>query len=147
MINKSLLKIIFICSFIVGGILGIIPLIPAFTWVAFLAVMFLVAPFIIIYLKRLNIIKTIETEKCLLIGAISGISAFLGFSVIYFPIAFILNLIFKIQSFLWIKVIFMNIGFLIPMIILISLLCGLMNTFSGFLTVYFYEYFKPRNRG
>ncbi len=147
MINKSLLKIICIFSIIVGGILGVIPLIPAFTWIAFLAVMFLVAPFMIIYLKKLNIIKTIETEKCLLIGAISGISAFLGFATIYFPIAFILNLIFKIQSFLWIKVIFMNIGFLIPMIILISLLCGLMNTFSGFLTAYFYEYFKPRNRG
>lgn len=147
MINKALLKIIFICSFIIGGILGIIPLIPAFTWIAFLAVMFLVAPFIIIYLHKLKLIEVIETEKCLTIGAISGASAFLGFSVIYFPIAFILNLIFKIQSFLWIKVIFMNIGFLIPMIILIALLCGLMNTFSGFLTAYLYEYFKPRNRG
>lgn len=147
MINKALLKIIFICSFIIGGILGVIPLIPAFIWAAFLAVMFLVAPFIIIYLKKLNLIKDVETEKCMVIGAISGISAFLGFSVIYFPIAFILNLIFKIQSFLWIKVIFTNFGFLIPMVILISLLCGLMNTFSGFLTAYFYEYFKPRNRG
>ncbi|HIS90006.1 TPA: hypothetical protein IAA87_11380 [Candidatus Avigastranaerophilus faecigallinarum] len=147
MINKALLKIIFICSFIIGGILGLIPLIPAFIWIAFLAVMFLVAPFIIIYLKKLNLISNVETERCMFIGAISGASAFLGFATIYFPIAFILNLIFKIQSFLWIKVIFMNIGFLIPMIILIALLCGLMNTFSGFLTAYLYEYFKPRNRG
>lgn len=147
MINKALLKIIFICSFIIGGILGLIPLIPAFIWIAFLAVMFLVAPFIIIYLKKLKLISNVETERCMFIGAISGASAFLGFATIYFPIAFILNLIFKIQSFLWIKVIFMNIGFLIPMIILIALLCGLMNTFSGFLTAYLYEYFKPRNRG
>ena len=147
MINKALLKIIFICSFIIGGILGLIPLIPAFIWIAFLAVMFLVAPFIIIYLKKLKLISNVETERCMFIGAISGASTFLGFATIYFPIAFILNLIFKIQSFLWIKVIFMNIGFLIPMIILIALLCGLMNTFSGFLTAYLYEYFKPRNRG
>lgn len=147
MINKALLKIIFICSFIIGGILGLIPLIPAFIWIAFLAVMFLVAPFIIIYLKKLNLISNVETERCMFIGSISGASAFLGFATIYFPIAFILNLIFKIQSFLWIKVIFMNIGFLIPMIILIALLCGLMNTFSGFLTAYLYEYFKPKNRG
>ena len=147
MINKALLKIIFICSFIIGGILGLIPLIPAFIWIAFLAVMFLVAPFIIIYLKKLKLISNVETERCMFIGAISGASAFLGFATIYFPIAFILNLIFKIKSFLWIKVIFMNIGFLIPMIILIALLCGLMNTFSGFLTAYLYEYFKPRNRG
>ena len=99
MINKALLKIIFICSFIIGGILGVIPLIPAFTWIAYLVVMFLVAPFIIIYLKKLNLIKDVETEKCMVIGAISGISAFLGFSVIYFPIAFILNLIFKMFAF------------------------------------------------
>lgn len=144
MIDKSLLKIICLCSFIVGAILGVIPLIPAFMWIAFLAVMFFIAPFIIIYLKKLNLIKSIETERCLTIGAISGTVAFLGFATIYFPIAFILNLIFKIQSFLWIKVIFVNIGFLLPMVILIALLCGLLNMFSGFLTAYFYEYFKPK---
>ena len=147
MIDKYLLKIICLCSLIVGAFLGIIPLIPAFIWIAFIGVMFFVAPFIIIYLKKLNLIKSIETEKCLAIGAISGTVAFLGFAIIYFPIAFILNLIFKIQSFIWIKVIFFNIGFLLPMVILIALLCGLLNMFSGFLTAYFYEYFNQKNRG
>ncbi len=144
MINKSLFKIIFLCSLITGAILGILPLIPALTWIAFLAVMFFISPFIIIYLKRLNLIKELEIEQSLIIGAISGASAFLGFSAVYFPIAFILNLIFKIQSFLWIKVIITNFGFLIPMIILIALLCALLNMFSGFLTVYFYQYIKSR---
>ncbi len=142
MINKPLFKIICLCSIITGGIVGIFPLIPALISVAFLAVMFLIAPFVLIYLKSLNILKELNMEQSLAISAISGAAAFLGFAVVYFPIAFILNLIFKIQSFLWIKVIFTNFGFLIPMVILIALLCGLLNTFSGFLTVYFYDYFK-----
>lgn len=144
MLDKSLLKIICVFSFISGAVLGIIPLIPAFIWIAFFCVMFLVAPFIIIYLKKLNLIEDIEAEKSLLIGAISGTASFLGFACLYFPIAFILQLIFKIQSFLWIKVLFFNFGFLIPMVILIALLSGLLNAFSGFLTAYFYQYFKPK---
>ncbi len=147
MFNKDLLKIISICSLITGGIIGIIPLIPAFTGIAFITVMFLVAPFIIIYMKKLNLIKTLELEQSLTIGGISGAVAFLGFAVVYFPIAFILNLIFKIQAFLWIKVLFTNFGFLLPMVILIALLCGLLNMFSGFLTVYIYEYFKQIKKG
>lgn len=147
MFNKDLLKIICLCSLITGGIIGVIPLIPAFTGFAFIAVMFFIAPFIIIYMKKLNLIKTIELEQSLAIGGISGAVAFLGFALIYFPIAFILNLIFKIQSFIWIKVLFTNFGFLIPMVILIALLCGLLNMFSGFLTVYIYEYFKQIKKG
>lgn len=142
MINKPLFKIICLCSMITGAIIGVFPLIPALTSIAFLAVMFLIAPFILIYLKSLNILKELQMEQSLAVSAIAGTFAFLGFAVIYFPIAFILNLMFKIQSFLWIKVIFTNFGFLIPMIILTALLCGLINTFSGFLTVYFYDYFK-----
>lgn len=144
MFNKSLLKILCLCSALTGAILGVLPLIPALTITAFILVMFFVAPFIIIYLKHLNFIKDIEMEQGLVLGAISGCCAFLGFSIIYFPIAFLLNLIFKIQSFLWIKVIFVNFGFLIPMIILIALLSGLLNMFSAFLTIYFYDYFRAK---
>ena len=144
MIDKSLLKIICVFSFILGAILGVIPLIPMFIWIAFTLVMLFVAPFILIYLKKLNIIQKIEMEQSLAIGAISGASAFLGFACVYLPIAFILQLIFKIQSFLWIKVLFFNFGFVIPMVILTSLLCALLNTFSGFLTAYFYQYFTHK---
>lgn len=144
MIDKSLTKIIIITSLISGAVLGVIPLIPAFIWIAFLLLMFFIAPFILIYMKRLNLIKTIDIENSLVIGAISGFSACLGFAVIYFPIAFILQLVLKIQSFIWIKVIFVNFGFLIPMIVFTALLCALFNTFSAFITAYFYSYFNNK---
>ncbi|MBQ9245431.1 hypothetical protein IJ182_04090 [bacterium] len=144
MIDKSLLKIICITSLITGAVIGVIPLIPAFVWIAILLIMFFVAPFIIIYLKYLKLIDELTIEKGMLIGAISGASSFIGLSILYFPIAFILYLIFKIQSFIWVKVLIINFGFLIPMIILIALLCGLINAFSGFLTAYFCEYFVKK---
>ena len=145
--DKSLLKIICLCSLIIGGILGILPLFPIFTGIAFIIIMFLVSPFIIIYLYRLNLIKELGVQECISIGGISGFFSFIGFSIVYFPIALILYLIFKINAFMWIKVIFTNIGFLIPMIILCGLLCGLLNMFSAFSTVYIYNYFKNQNRG
>ena len=144
MISKPLFKIIAVCSFIIGAIIGVLPLIPAFIGLAFFLVMFGIAPFILIYLKKLNILKTIEMEQSLVIGSISGAVAVLGFTTVYFPIAFILQLIFKIQSFIWIKVLFVNIGFLIPMIILIALTSALLNAFSGFLTAYFYQSFQAK---
>lgn len=145
--DKSLLKIINITSFITGAVLGLIPLIPALIWIAFLLVMFGVAPFIIIYLKHLKLLDQIDTERSLLIGMLSGSVAFVGFSIVYFPVAFILQLIFKIQSFIWIKAIMVNIGFIIPMVIFIALLCGLMNMFSGFVTAYLYDYFEAKKKG
>ena len=108
--------------------------------------MFFISPFIIIYLKHLNLINEINVEQSLIIGGISGASAFLGYSALYFPIAFILSIIFKINSYLWIKVLFNNIGFLLPIIILTALLCGLLNMFSAFLTAYIYEFFSKKQR-
>lgn len=144
MISKQLFKIIAIFSFIIGGILGVFPLIPAFIGLSFFLIMFGIAPFILIYLKKLNILKTLEIEQSMVISAISGAIALFGFTTVYFPIAFILQLIFKIQSFIWIKVLFVNIGFLIPMILLIALTSALLNAFSGFLTAYFYQSFKNK---
>lgn len=147
MVDKSLFKIICLCSLISGAILGVLPLIPHLTGLAFTLIMFFTAPFVIIYLFKLKLIKELDVPQCLSLGGISGFFSFLGFSIIYFPIAAILYLIFKINSFLWIKVIFTNIGFLFFTVILTALLCGLMNMFSAFMTVYLYEYFKGKKEG
>ena len=142
--DKSLLKIICLSSLTTGAICGIFPLVPQLTGFIFIIIMFLAAPFVIIDLKRLKIIKELEINKCLLIGGISGFFAFIGFSIIYFPLAMILYFIFKIEALLWIKVLFTNIIFLIPIIILTALLSGLTNMFSAFITVYLTETIKGK---
>lgn len=145
--NKSLLKIICMCSLITGAILGFFPLIPFLTGLSFFLIMFFTSPFVILYLLKLKLLKEIDISQCLIIGGISGFFAFIGFSLIYFPIALILNLIFKINSYIWIKVLFVNIGFLIPMVILTGLLCGLFNMFSAFITMYLHENIINKKRG
>ena len=142
MIEKDLLKILCIYSAILGAILGLLPLIPLFIGFAFVVLLIFVSPIVLFYFKKLGLIKNFEMEKCLVVGAISGAVAGLGFSIVYFLIALLLQLIFKIQSFIWIKVLFVNIGFLIPMIILIALVVALFNAFSAFLVSYFFIYFN-----
>lgn len=144
--NKSFWKVLCIFSAIVGAVIGALPLIPALTGTAFVILMFFVSPFIILYFKHLKLIKTIEMEKWMIIGAVSGAVATIGFATLYFPIAFILQLIFKIQSFIWIKVLFVNFGFLIPMVLLTALMGALLNAFSAFLLAYVLSYFTQNKR-
>lgn len=147
MTDKNTLKIIFIISLITGGITGVLQLIPAFIWVTSLILMFLPGPVTVLYLNRQNLSEISNTEKTVVISAISGAFSVLGFCLTYLPVAFILYLIFKIPSFLWVKVIFNNFGFIIPMIIFSGLLSALLNSFSGFLTVYFYNILFGNKRG
>lgn len=146
MINKQFLKIACITSFLTGAFLGLIPLIPIFTGIAFIFLMFFISPFILIYYKKLNLIKEFEIEKVLTIGALSGFCATIGFAAVYFPIAFLAQMIFKIQSFIWIKVIFTNIGFLIPMVFFTAIVGAVLNMFSAFLVAYYFLYIRQNKQ-
>lgn len=139
MIDRNSLKNVFLISVVVGGIIGLIPLIPAFIWIAVLSLMFAVGPITVVYLHKLNLAEISNTEQTVTLSAFSGAFSVLGFCITYLPVALILNLIFKIPSFLWVKVIFVNFGFIIPMVFFSALLGCLLNAFSGFLTVYFYN--------
>ena len=144
MLNKSSIKIVSVCSAIIGAIAAVPAMIPLVRGVAFLALMFFVAPFIIVYLKRLEIIKFDTPEKYLTVGAIAGATSFIGFAIVYFPITLLLNLIFKIQAFIWVKVVFTNFVFLVAMLILIALLNALFNAFAAFITANIYQYIENR---
>ena len=140
--NNSLFKIISIVSVISGGIAGIVALVPFLSFLALCIVMIFTAPFIIVYFKNLNLITDIETDKGILYGGIAGFTGFIGFSAVFFPLAFIIDLIFKTQSFLWVSVIFKNFLFLLGTVIFSALLCAIINMFTGFLTAYVYQAIK-----
>lgn len=144
MTKNSLIKIISVVCLLVGAIMGIIALIPFLSFWIFLLVMLSIAPFIIIYFKNLKLIGNIDIEQGLFYGGISGFLAFIGFSITFFPIAFIIDIIFKTQTFLWVSVVFKNFTFLIGIIILSALLSALLNMFTGFITIYIYQYFKNK---
>ena len=140
--DKTLLKILAISSFITGGILGVLALIPRLIGFVFLIEMFLVSPFIIVYIHKLKLVANLELQKYLSIGAISGFIGFIGFSLIYFPIACIIHLIFKVESYIWIKAMFSNISFLIQIVLFTALLSGLVNMFSSFITYHSKKYYN-----
>ena len=144
MISKALYKIVSVCSLIFGAILAFPTFFPFIRGFSFFALMFIVAPFMIVYLKRLEVIKFADMDKFLVVGAVSGVFSFIGFSIVFFPITFLLSLIFKIQSFLWVKVVFSNIAFLILIVILMAIVSAITNAFSAFLTTYIYENFGNR---
>ena len=139
---NPIFKVIAAMSAISGAIIGIAALLPFLSFAVLCLLMFGMAPYIIIYLKNLHVIENIDTEKSLIYGGLSGFAGFLGFSVSFFPLAFIIDLIFKTETFLWVNIVFKNFGFLLTMVILTALLSALLNMFSGFLTGYIYQYFK-----
>lgn len=146
MLSKQLIKVISLFSAIIGALAAVPALIPLFTVFVILIMFIVTAPFIILYLKNLKLFSDLSVEKCAAIGAISGASVFLGFSIIFFPIGFLLNLIFKIQSLILVKVIFSNFGFLMLMIFLMTLTCAMFNTFAGVSTAYFYQIFNTNKK-
>lgn len=67
--NKLLIKQLSILSALLGGILGLLALIPIVRNIAALILMVLLAPIVIIYLKKLNLIDEVSLQN----GAISGV--------------------------------------------------------------------------
>ena len=80
----------------------------------------------------------------MIIGAISGFMGIIGFSIIFFPVAFLVDAIFKIGALLWAKVVIQNIIFLIAFILLSGMLSAIFNAFTGFLTGCFYQYINKK---
>lgn len=142
MTKNPILKVLVLISLISGAILGLISLIPFLSFAILCILMFIIAPFIIIYFKNLNLIEELDIEKGILYGGISGFIAFIGFSITFFPIAFLIDLIFKTETFLWVSVIFKSFIFMVGMVIFTALLSAILNMFTGFLTAYVYQYFK-----
>ena len=142
MTKNPILKVLVLISLISGGIMGLIAIIPFLSFTVLCILMFIMAPFIIVYFKNLNLIENLDIEKGILYGGISGFVAFIGFSITFFPIAFVIDLIFKTETFLWVNVIFKSFTFMVGMVIFTALLSAIFNMFTGFLTAYVYQYFK-----
>lgn len=143
--KNPIFKMIIIVSLIVGAISGILALIPPISFTVILLIMFFMAPFIIIYFRNLNLIKAPDIATGMTYGAVSGFFGSVGLSITFFPIAFVIDLIFRTQTFLWVKVVVQNFVFLLGTVFFISLLCALMNAFTGFLTAYILQYYKKGN--
>ena len=140
--SKLLFKQVSILSAIFGVILGIWALIPVVRNFAVIAVILLLAPIVIIYLKKLDILKSVSVQNGMIIGTISGIVSMFAFILTFTPFDLLFSLFIKDGYLYWIASLIKNAGFFVyfMLIIFIALLGGLVNAFSGLATAYLYDF-------
>ena len=140
--NLLLLKQLSILGLLVGAIIGLVATIPFLFWICILIAMFWISAFVLIYLKKQELIGIINVREGSIFGALIGFVAFIAFSLTFVPITTVLGLIFKSYS-LDVLGFFMNdFGSFIVLILLIISTAGLaalFNGFTGLITAYVFE--------
>lgn len=139
--NALLVKQTAILSAILGGILGVLTLIPFVRNFSFMLLILCISAVIIIYMKRNELIGIIDVKEGAILGAIIGFVSFIAFSIVFVPLVAIVGLIFKGYYTFGITYLLKASGFfvLIMLVVFMGLLSALMNAFAGLATAYLYE--------
>lgn len=139
--NFLLVKQASILSAILGGILGVLTLIPFVRNFSFMLLILCISAVIIIYMKKNNLMGILDVREGAVLGAIIGFVSFIAFSIVFVPLVAIVGLIFKGYYTFGISELLRVSGFfvLIMLIIFLGLLSALMNAFAGLVTAYMYE--------
>lgn len=141
-INFILLKQIAILSAFFGAVLGAITLIPYLGVISFVFLISLIAPLVIWLLVKYNCLSLLSTKDSVIVGAIAGFVAYLGFSIIYVPISVLLMKVFHLAANVGVGFMLGNATFFL--LVVISLFMGVLgatiNAFTGFLTFYVLDF-------
>jgi len=139
--NPLLVKQTAILSAILGGILGVLTLIPFVRNFTFLILMLCISAVIIVYMKKNDLIGIIDVKEGAILGGIIGFVSFIAFSIVFMPLVSIIGMIFKNYYTFGIKYFFAASGFfvLLLLVVFMAILSALMNSFAGLVTAYFYE--------
>ncbi len=139
--NQLIIKQTAILSAILGGILGVLTLIPFVRNFSFMLLILAVSAVVIVYMKKNELIGIIDVREGAILGAIIGFVSFIAFSVVYMPLVVLVGAIFKNYYTFGISYLFKVSGFfvLIMLVIFMGILSALMNAFTGLVTAYVYE--------
>ena len=111
--NKLLFKQISILSGIFGAILGILSLIPVIRNISVICVALLIAPVVIIYLKKLDIIKEVDLKSGMIMGTVAGVASIITFVLAFTPIDLLLSLFLKNGYIYWMATLIKTAGFFV----------------------------------
>lgn len=141
-INFILLKQIAILSIFFGAILGAVTLIPYLGIISFIFLISLIAPLVIWLLVKYNCLSLSSIKDSVIVGAIAGFVAYMGFSIIYVPISVILMKLFHISANIGIGYMLGNANFFLLFIIstFMGVLGATVNAFTVFLTFYVLDF-------
>ena len=142
--NIKLLKQICILSLFLGGVLGLITLIPFVNQISFWILMCFAAVCVMLFMIKLELLDMQSVKESVILGAIIGFVAFLGFSVIYIPITVFLAKVFQLYTNYGIAVSLSNASFGLTFVIVLfmGILAATVNAFSGFLTYYGVDFYR-----
>lgn len=140
-IDFILLKRISILSTFFGAILGFVTLIPFIGTFSLVFLFCFIAPLVIWTLIKYNCLSLSSIKESVIVGAIAGAVAYLGFSIIYIPISVVLMKFFNLSANYGIGITLMNANFFILAVLslFMSVLSATINAFTGFLTFYIIE--------
>ena len=139
--NPLLIKQTSVLSAILGGILGVLTLIPFVRNFSFLILILCISAVIIVYMKRHELIGIIDLREGAILGGVIGFVSFIAFSIVFIPLVTIVGLIFKGYYTYGIGYMLKVSGFfvLVILVIFLAVLSALMNAFAGLVTAYVYE--------
>lgn len=136
--DKSLLKSLTVLSIIVGIIFGILAPVPFLGTIILLAMLFLSAPLVLIYLIMDGKLDLATIKDSIIYGAIIGMFANIFYACIYSIITVVVFMVTKYSSNLLLTTMIINspIWLLIIVILFMGVLAATTNAFSGLLTYY-----------
>jgi len=139
--NPLIMKQTAILSAILGGILGVLTLIPFIRNFSFMILILCISAVILVYMKKHDLIGVIDLKEGAVLGGIIGFVSFIAFSIVFIPLVAIVGLIFTKYYTYGINYLLKVSGFfvLIMLVFFLALLSALMNAFSGLTTAYVYE--------
>ncbi len=147
---KVYLKPTVILSAMIGGALGLMLLMPFFSFNFLVCMLFsMVSVFVILYLKRNGLVGILEPVDGALIGALSGFVCVVAANIVYIPIYGILSAIFKtfgqgIGISIFAKIMIQNFNLFITGMFLFffGIIGAIFNAFSGLICAFVYEKFE-----
>lgn len=147
---KVYLKPVVILSAIVGAILGLLLLMPFFSFNFLVCMLFsMVSVFVILYLKKNGLVGILEPVDGALIGAIAGFVCVIAANIVYIPLYGIISAIFKtfgqgIGISIFAKIMIQNFNLFITGMFLFffGVIGAIFNAFSGLICAFVYEKFE-----
>ena len=139
--NQLVVKQTAILSSILGGILGLLTLIPFVRNFSFMLLILCISAVVIVYMKKNDLIGIIDVKEGAILGAIIGFISFIAFSIVFVPLVALVGLIFKGYYTFGITYMLKVSGFfvLVMLVVFLAILSALMNAFAGLVTAYIYE--------
>ena len=145
--NISLIKLISILSCFIGGICGLVALLPYIGGLAFLTVMCLASIFVISFLMYNKILQIESIPESITLGGIIGFVSFIAFSIIYIPLMVIMIRGFNYSTNYGVSIFIghANLFIIVMLVLFLAILSATINAFTGFVVYYISELLKNMN--